>query len=326
MAVTTTTTQTDRILAEIIAARALEASYPKLVLQKLINYDPDMLGQPATAKSYPRLSDIGAAGTASEGSEISTVTTAAMGTQLTLTPTEAAAIRFDLTDQVARKRAPGIVEVASAIDQLDVGRLLQIFGEDIMRQRKACYEKLEVDCWALVDDFTTSVGVSGSDFTLAQAEAAMLSLTDKETGREEDWMWAWAPVMRSDLVKEIAITGGGAGGAVWSTDIQSIVTMKPDLGGLNIQGALYGIPAVVGSTSVNPSPNGGDDEAGALFVAGFGHPEGPRPGAFAMLDGQRMHTRFEGSIADRETKIVTIWEYAVGERADDMGVSIITDA
>ena len=326
MAVTTTTTQTDRILAEIIEQVALPGSYPEIVLAKHVNVDPDLIGKPASAKSYPRLADDGAAGTATEGTEVTTVTTASMGTQLVLTPTEAAAIRFDLTDQTARKRAPGLATVHEAIDSLDIPRLLEIFGEEVMRQRKACMEKLEVDLWALTDDHSTSVGTSGQDVTLAVVRSAILAMTNKEIGRFIDWALALAPVHVDDLVAEIAITGGGKGGAVWSTDIQSIVAARPGMSTDGLLAAVFGIPVIQGSTSVNPSPNGGADEAGVLFVRGVGHPRGPRPGTYVQLIGNDIHTRFEGSITKRETKIVTIWEYAAGERADDMGITVIGDA
>lgn len=326
MAVTQVSTQTDRVLAEIIAAKLLNASYPEIVASRHINVDMDMIGQPATAKAYPRLADDGAAGTASEASDITDVTTASLGTQLVLTPTEAAAIRFDLTDKVARKRAPGIASVHEALDTRNMPALFAIFGEEIMRQYKACYEKLEVDVMALLDDFSTTAGSSGVNMSLANARAALLSLTNKETGRQGDWAWVLAPVQVSDLIDEIAITGGGMGGGVWTTDIQSIVNARPGLDPDGLVGGLFGIPVYQTSTSTNPSPNSGADEAGALMVRGVGHPEGDRPGALCMLIGEPIHTRFDVDVSKRETEIITIWEYAVGERADDFGISIITDA
>lgn len=326
MTVTTTTTQTDRILAEIIAARTLGASYPEIVLSKHVNYDMDMVGAPATAKAYPRLSDLGAAGSATEGSDIDTVTSMAMGTQLVLTPSEAAAIRSDLTDQVARKRAPGIASVHEAIDSMNVAALFAIFGEDIMRQRKACYEALEVALMALLDDFSTVVGTSGVSFSLANARAAILGLTNKETGRQNDWGFFLAPAHVDDIVNEVAIVGGGMGGGVWSTDVQSVTSGRAGLDPDGLVGALFGLPVFQTATSTNPSPNSGANEASALLVRGVGHPEGDRPGALTVLVGNDMHTRFQGDASKRETEIITVYEFAAGERADDYGISIICDA
>lgn len=324
MAVTTTTTQNDVLVAERIAARNLESPKPKVVVARLSNVDMDLIESGELAKSYPRDSDIGAAGSATEGNTISATTTLGMGTQLTLTPTEAAAIRSDVTDKLARKRAQRTVK--EAIDSGNIAALNAIFERDIVRQRNACWEKLEVDHNALLDDFSTSVGSTGTAMTLAKSEQALLSLTNAETNREMDFVYVIPPAGISDLRNEIGITSGGVQGAVWTQDIQSLMTLKPELASVGLVGALWGIPVYQPDTSVNPAPNAGADVAGALMVAGFGHPEGDRPGALCLAIGEELHTRFDGVQEDRATKIITIWEYAVGERADDYGVGLLMAA
>lgn len=327
MALTTTTTQTDRILAEIIATRVLSGSYPTLVLTPHANLDFDLVGAPASAKAYPRLADDGAAASVNEGSDASTVTTASMGTQLLNTPGEVY-MRFDVTDKVMKKRVPGFDPTAlrSVLDSGDVGALLGLFSEEVMRARKAVFEKLEVDLMALTDDFGTTVGTSGSNVTLANIESSIYQLTKKETGNADRWAFFLDPIQISDLRSEIALTSGGLGGGVWTGDVQSITSVKPTLLTTGLQGALFGIPVYVTANSVNPHPNSAADEAGCLMVRGEGHPETGLPGAFVVTVSDDFHPRFDPDVSGRLCEVYGFMEYAVGERADDMGISIITDA
>lgn len=327
MAATTSTTYTNRILTEEIHARALEASLARVVALNHCSFD-SIAGMPTKSKAYPRLSDLGAAAAASEGTNLTATTTLAEGTQLSLSVTEAAAVFSTVTDTAIERRIPGVnaANLVEALDGANRGAVISFFAEEFMRHYQMCMEKAEVDVMALLDDFSTSVGTSGVDFSASDAESAIYQLTNKETNREMDWVFLLAPIQVSDLRKEIALTGGGLGGGVWSSDVQSIINRNPSVEQTGLVGSFWGIPVYQTATSTNPSPNTGANEAGALMVSGGGRSPDDRPGALVFLEGQEMKYRFQPDITERHTELVTIYEYAVGERADDMGISIITDA
>ena len=326
MAVTTSTVQTDRILPELINEQLGPASRARVVALNHCSLD-SIAGLPTKTKAYPRAADDGAASSATEGTDITATTTMSLGTQLTLSVTEGAGVRSDVTNTTVERRAPGLSGQA-LIDAVLAGdgRVLSIFAEEFARHNVMAMEKVETDVMALLDDFSTSVGSTGVNFSLADAESAMYQLTNLETGRENQWVFLLAPIQVSDLRNEIAISSGGAVGPIWSTDIQSITSMNASLPVNGLAGSLFGIPVYQTATSVNPSPNGGADEAGALLVSGMGRGPNDMPGALQFLEGNPIKYTFEYDASARHTELVTTYEYAVGERFDDFGVSIITDA
>lgn len=327
MALTTTTTQTDRILAEVIAPTPLGAAYPNLVVSKLINYDMDFINEAATAKAYPRLADDGPGTTVAENADASTISTASLGTQLVNTPGEVYK-RFDLTFATLENRMPGLSpdSLRAAINSNDYAALSALFAEEVGRGRKSLMESLEVDSFALLDDFSTTVGSTGVNITLSNTEQALYQMTKKETGAPERWVYVADPIHLSDLRQEIAITSGGMGGGAWTSDIQSILKLNPSLAVDGLQGALWGVPFYVGSNSVNPHPNAGEDEAWALFVRGVGHPTRGLPGAIACTFKQEFYVMFDPDKSARSCEVLCFQKYAIGERADDMGISGISDA
>jgi hypothetical protein len=323
---TTATTYTDRILAELINEQVAAASLARVVALNHCSFD-SIAGEPTFAKAYPRFSDLGAASSASAGTDISANTELTMGTQLVLTVSEIAGTKSTILDTAMERKMPGMSGVAlvNAIREGNAS-VLGIFAEEFARHYQMTMEAVEVAVMALLDDFSTSVGTSGVDFDLAQAESAVYQLTNKETGRESDWCFLLAPVQVSDLRRDIAINGGGAGGSVWSTDIQSITSLNPGVEQTGLVGALYGIPVYQTATSTNPSPNTGANEAGALLVSGGGRGPNDRPGALMFLEGDLPKYDIQRDASLRATELVTTYSAAVGERFDDGGISIITDA
>lgn len=323
---TTATTYTDRILTELINERVAAASQARVVALNHCSFD-SIAGEPSFTKAYPRFSDLGAASSASAGTDISANTELTMGTQLAVTVSEISGTKSTVLDTAMERKMPGMSGVAltSAIREGNAS-VLGIFAEEFARHYAMSMEAVEVAVMALLDDFTTSVGTTTVDFDLAQAESALYQLTNKETGRESDWVYLLAPIQVSDLRRDVAINGGGAGGAVWSTDIQSIVNVNPGLETMGLVGSLFGVPVYQTATSTNPSPNGGADEAGALLISGGGRNPDDRPGALLFLEGDSHKYDIERDASLRATELVTTYTAGVGERFDDGGISIITDA
>lgn len=324
MAITTTTVRTNRILAEVIHERNLDASYPNLVATAHCSVD-SIAGENALAKAYPRLGDEGAAADLTEGTTLSTVTTEAQGVQLVNTPAEIGD-RRDLTYRAIRRAMGGAADIETAIANGNMGAVVAALADSFMAQRKMILEALEVKVMALIDDFSTSVGSTGVDPDLSQAESAIFEFGELETAGEEQAVFLLANRHLSDLRREIGITSGGNQGAVWSGDVQSIMSVRPELSTTGLAGALFGVPAYRTSTSVNPSPNAGADEASALLASGGMRGPDDQPGALLITEGDVMRHRWEDVVEDRAVKVVSVWEVAAGERADDMGVSWIADA
>lgn len=327
MAATTSTTYTNSILAELINERIMDAALARVVALQHCSAD-SIAGLPTFSKAYPRLADLGAASAASEGTDLTATTTLSQGTQLALTVSEGAAVFSTVTDRAIERKIPGVsgMTLVEALDGPNRGAVLAIFAEEFARHRNMLFEKVEVDVMALLDDFSTSVGTSGVDLAIANMESAIYQLTNKETNREDDWAFLLAPIQVSDLRNQIAVTGGGFGGSVWSSDVQSIINMNPSIVTNGLVGSFWGIPVYQTATSTNPSPNTGANEAGALMVSGGGRGPDDRPGALMFLEGNAPKYRYEVDVTARHTELVSTYEYAVGERADDMGISIITDA
>lgn len=327
MAVTTTTVQTDRILAELIHEELGKAPAARTVALNHCCFD-SIAGEPGLTKNYPRNARLAAAAAGTEGTDITATTTLSLATQLSLTCTEGAVQRSDVTYKTMERRIPGFrpgTAVTAAIASGD-GALLSLLAEDFARLWVSCMEKVETDAMALLDDFSTVVGTTTNNFTLAQAEAARLALTDGEMGMESQWVYLLAPAQVADIRNEIAITSGGAAGGVWSTDIQSIVAMNPSIETTGLVGLLFGHPVYQTSTSVNPDPNSGDDVAGALLVSGQGQAPNASHGALVFLEGNEPKFLPENDASARHVECVVTYEYALGERYDEAGVSIITDA
>lgn len=327
MAVTTSSVgnYADRILPELINERLAPASRAPIVALNHCTTD-SLAGLPTKTKAYPKALDDGAASAATEGTDITATTTMDLGTQLVLTVSEGAGVRSDITNTAIERRMPGLSGQAliSAINAHSP-QVLEIFAEEFARHTAMMLEKAETDVCALLDDFTTSVGNTGVDFSLADAESAIYQMTNLEFGFENRWVFLLAPVQVSDIRKEIAITGGGAGGAVWSSDIQSIMNLNPNLSANGLVGQLFGVPVYQTATSVNPSPNAAADEAGALLISGMGTSASESQGALLFLEGNAPKYTWEHDASARTTELVSVYEYAVDSHLD-MGIAIVTDA
>ena len=104
--------------------------------------------------------------------------------------------------------------------------------------------------------------------------------------------------------------------------LRSIMSHRPDSSRMGLRGALWGIPVYETSDTVNPDPNSGADVAGALML--IDGPEGP--GALQGLERGPLVNYFELNGSLRSIELTSKYEAAVGERMDEGGVSIITDA
>ena len=328
MTVTSTTSRATNILNEVLAARTIPALTPKLVYWNLCNQD-SIDGAASLSKEYPVESDIGPAGTATEGTDLSSTTELAMGSAVTVTPTEAAAIRSDITTRDMRRESPGASasDVFSRIMSGDLEGLLGVLEAKAMVQMKAMQEKAEKDCVALLDDFADSVGSTGTDLSIANLLSAIYKLEENEPLHEDFAFVLHAEQVRTMRELLLAQGSGSASAGLWVQQADaSAVNFNSDSARNGLKGSFLGIPVYQTSPSVDPGPNAGADVAGALVAVGRGAPDSGQIGATVFVEGHSPTFLIDVDASARTVELIGLWEYGVAELVDKHGVSIITDA
>lgn len=327
MATTTSSTYSNVILNEVMRSGALASLKPKFVALEDINRD-SIDGASSLSVEYAFNSDIGAASSATEGTDISSTTTLALASSITVTPTEGAGIRSDITTRALRRRLPGVTNDAlwDLIEAGDMSAILPVLAEEAPRLANAMLEKAEVDVAALYDDFSDTSGSTGVDLTIANLLTALYKLKENEP-EHEDFIFKMHPQQTFDL-QTVLLTGGtGATGAAWfqQADANVMNQSRNDAGGL--RGSFLGIPWKETSPSVNPLPNAGADVAGVLVCRGEGAPgPGAQNGGHVFVEGHPMRFVVDVDKSARMIELIGLWEYGVAELRDAHGVSIITDA
>lgn len=319
MPLTTTTTYTTRILAEVIAELVLAAPTPKNVLSKLANIQ-SIQGEPALSLAMPRYADLGAASLVAENADIAS-TALAMGTESTFTPAEYG-MMGEVTYRAARRKVPGLSSVHQLFDgSATLDQQLAVFSGEAMRLKGAIDEAVETQCSIALTSLTDVVGTTTVDLSIADMEAAIYAQAINEI-LNEDLAFTLAPIQMYDL--RAAITSSTA--PVFSTDIQSVTTVRPDMSLDGLRGAFMGIPVYEISNSVVQTANAGADVVGALVIRGRGEATAATSGTLVICEGENLYFSFEADNSARAVEVQAVYEFDAGLRATDMGVQIVTDA
>lgn len=330
MAITQTSTLTSGnvILNEVLHDQVLGALTPKVVAWQLFNQD-SMDGAPSLSKEYAKRADYGPAIAATEAVDFTTTTTLSYDTAVTITPTEAAVARADITTRAMRRKSPGLSadDVFGPIMAGDFSGIMGLLAEEAGQLARMCYEKAEVDCCAMLDDYSDSVGTSTQDLTIANMLSAIYKLEENEP-EHEAFAWVLHPeqvnTVRSLLLAQSAAS---ASAGVWVSQADaSLVNFNIDAAKNGLKGSFLNIPVYQLSPSTNPLPNGGADVAGALIAVGQGRPGQGLRGPNVFLEGMPMRFLVDVDASARTIELIGLWEYGVGEFTDGHGVSIITDA
>lgn len=330
MAITQTSTLTSGnvILNEVLNDKILGALTPKVVFWNLMNHD-SIDGAASLAKEYPKYADYGPAIAGTEAVDFTTTTTISYDTTVTVTPTEAAMARADITTRAIRRKAPGMSAdaVFGPILSGDFSGILDILAEEAGQLARMCFEKAEVDCCALLDDYSDSVGSTGVDITLANVLTAIYKLEENEP-EHENFAWVMHPQQMFDIrTFLLAQAAGNVTAGVWNQQADAnFINFQGDAPRNGLKGSLLGIPVYQTSPSVNPLPNAGADVAGALVCVGQGAPGSGMRAANVFLEGMPMRFLVDVDPSARTIELLCLWEYAVAEHTDAHGVSIITDA
>ena len=323
MAVTSSSTQSDLYFSEVLGRGALAAAQPRPIAMQFVN-QYSIAGRRADNLKLNRYTDIGPAGTATEGTPYTTITTMGVETPVTLTPTEAAVLMAELTDDAIElvggfESARAIIEDGSQDDKLAL--LLPTAG----RLARSAIEKAETDLVAEYGNLTTSVGTTTVDLDLGVFEEAIYNL-DIAEARTQAYVANLHARQVSDLRRAMAVTSGGLAGSV---HVGSSVDHLASPNGFKFN--LLGVPVFQYDKSAELTANTGDDVVGAMFIRGIGNPEDPmggsgEVGAFAMCEARSMQFGFEPDLEGRSIKVMVNWKYDTAVRDADFGVKIVTDA
>ena len=173
---------------------------------------------------------------------------------------------------------------------------------------RATVNKIDVDAAALLDNFSSTVGTSGADLTVANLLSAYYTLMNAKEMKNP--VFVLHPVQYSDVQSEIVASSA----PVFSTDVIQEGFLKLLPGDPNYRGTFLGIP-VFTDTNV-PAANGSADRGGALFAA------------FRALGiGWKWSLKAETlrNVKMVATSLAISACYGVAEIHDGAGVSIITD-
>jgi hypothetical protein len=323
MAITQLSTQSDLHFSEVLGRGALAAAQPRPIAMQFANMY-SIAGRQSDNLKLNRYTDIGPAGTATEGTPYTTATTMGVETPVTLTPTEAAVLMAELTDDVIEvvggfASARRIIEDGSQDDKLAL--LLPTAG----RLARSAIEKAETDLVAEFGNLTTSVGSSTNNIDLGIFEEAIYNLDIAECPSQE-YIACLHPRQVSDLRRAMAVTSGGLQGSV---HVGSSVDHLASPNGFKFN--LLGIPVFQYDKSAELTANTGADVVGAMYLRGIGNPEDPaggqgEVGAFAMCEARSMQFGYESDLEGRSVKIMVNWKYDTAVRDADFGVKIVTDA
>lgn len=290
MALTTVTTLTETVPAELIEAEALEEARPFNVVAPLVWNHIQPMGT-GLVWNVPLLPTTTAA-SVEEASDISA--TARETTEGTLTISEVG-LSTDLKDKAAEA---SVLNNQLLLWARSHGRAIaQLITSDLC------------DLFASLNDGTT-IGTSGTAITVANFIECMYTLDSQNAPGQK------YAVLHPRQVSDLFVAISASTGTPFSNLPELVREGRLPAGtpSAGFVGALFGVP--VYSTTECPTANSAADRVGAMFVRealGFGQ---QRP----------LRTEYQRDASARVTEIVTTISYGVGEIQDNYGVSVTTDA
>jgi len=281
---TNTTTYNDVSLAAIITDEVKDALMATVVTPALMDFY-DIAGDPSKAVKIPKADAFTAAAVA-EGTELTN--TALTSASVTLTASEV-----------------GIQ--ATITDVLEVSDIPAAHGARLKQLGRAMGDKLDVDICALFSGFSTAVGATTVDITLANLLDAIFNLEVNDAAGLGSLVGVLHPRQTADLRTEL------------EADAASIYTSSTDARISKAQagffGSWFGID-IFQSTNV-PTANAAADRAGAVFVRDY---------ALGMVQKWAAKVEVMRWAPIRGWVLVATAMYGVGEVEDNAGIDVTTDA
>lgn len=281
---TTTTTYDDVSLAAIISDEVKDALMAVVVTPALLDFY-DLTGQESKAVKIPKADKFTAAAVA-EGVELAN--TALTSGSVTLTASE-------------------IGIMATITDVLELSDIPAAHGARLRQLGRAMGDKLDVDICALFSGFSTAVGATTVDITLADLLDAIYNLELTDAAGLGGLVGVFHPRQSADLRTELE-----ADAASIYTNTSPNSLSKAMAGYF---GNWFGID-IFQSTNV-PTANAAADRAGGIFVRDY-----------ALGIAQKWAAKVEPMrwAPIRGWVLVTSAMYGVGEIEDAAGIDVTTDA
>lgn len=281
---TTTTTYDDVSYAAIITDEVKDALMAVVVTPALLDFY-DLSGDASKAVKIPKADKFTAAAVA-EGTELTN--TALTSTSVTITASE-------------------IGIMATVTDVLELSDIPAAHGARLRQLGRAIGDKLDVDICALMDGFSTAVGATTVDITLANLLDAIYNLEVNDAAGLGSLVAVFHPRQTADLRTELEADAGSLYTGKSDTSITKAMS--------GYFGSWFGID-IFQSTNV-PTANAGADRAGGIFVRDYAL-------GMAQKYGARVETLRWAPI--RGFVLVATSMYGVGEVEDSAGVEAVTDA
>lgn len=281
---TTTSTYDDVSYAAIITDEVYDALMAAVVTPPLLD-NFDIMNSASNAVKIPKADKFTAAAVA-EGTEL--INTALTTTSVTITASE-------------------IGIQATVTDVLEVSDIPAAHGARLRQLGRALADKMDVDITALLSGFSSSVGSTTVDITLANLLEAIYTLEAADAASLGPLVAVLHPRQTADLRTELEADAA----SIYTSESQSGLS-KANAGYF---GSWFGID-IFQSTNV-PTANAGADRAGGVFVRNY---------ALGMVKkwDARIETLRWPSI--RGFVLVATAMYGVGEVEDSAGVAVVTDA
>lgn len=323
---TTSSVYSTHSLSYVLGENAVPANLPSLVVSRLAN-EVDIEGQPSNVFQVAVHADLGAASGGTEGTAISSNTALSYASAIQGTVVEGALVRAVVTDNAVATKFPGLAGVADAMQTLPFEQKLAVLQPEVDRLAAMCFEKYEDDHCNLLGGFSNSVGTSGSDLSTADIFSAIYTYDTLDASNQARAL-VLTPNQVDELRRDLAVTSGGLGGALWQAQIDASVFNGAGIPENGLIGSFMGIPVYQYSHSLRTLVNTNADVAGALMAIGSGDPTqaGNPVGALMTVRKGGLKVRLEQSASERGTIVVASLEYVAVELKDGHGVSIITDA
>jgi N4-gp56 family major capsid protein len=282
----TTTSYNDTVYSAIIADMVLDALMAAVVTPPLLRRF-DLSNQPSKSVDVPKADKFTAAAV-NEGVELSNTA---------------------LTTAKATGTAGEIGIMATVTDVLEVSDIPAAHGARLKQLGRAIADKIDVDITALIATFTTTVGTTTADLTLANILSAIYTLESQDAPKP--YVGVLHPVQISDMRTALETNANSP------FQSQGIRSGTNELGpsGVGFAGEWFGIPLYF-STNV-PTANAAADRAGGIFSVNY---------ALGMVE------KWASKIVPMYWPPIRGWvltataNYGVFLIEDNAGVKVVTDA
>lgn len=313
----------------VLSNASIPANLPTAVKQNLVNTD-DVIGERTETKKYGKRKNLGHGAAGTEGVPITDNLELTPDTPVDISVGENSVLASEITDR-AIERALGISDIQQFIYALKMNALSEddiraVFTDYAEAHVVGHIAKREADLVALNSGLSHVVGDPTEPCSLEQILDAQITYNKLESPAMGPHICELSAGQAGSIKKQLAVRGGGMGGAVWGADGNGRIINRSGDELINGRvGELFG--AFVFQVAQSVRDTGSDGNVfGAYYTLGEGAPD--MPGNYALcpwvlVDGRPGITYYvDFSGRGRAVTLVSVDVYGVGEFKDDIGVAL----